>query len=131
MLERTIFIKAGSEAGTAFAVDYKGKMYLVTARHVVTGIPMKDATIQIRQEEMWKDYHTVRTIFPSSSDVDIAVLETDEKVAAPFTITGAGGVSGPTMGEQVWFLGYPLGYCQPLYKRQISSLYQKRYDVSD
>jgi hypothetical protein len=110
ILQRTIFIKAGSEAGTAFAVDYQGKMYLVTARHVVTGLPTtSNATIQAWQEEQWKDYHTVKTIFPSSSDVDIAVFETDEKVATPYSIQPTESTGGVTMGQQVWFLGYPWG----------------------
>lgn len=86
MLSRTIFVKYGDEGGTAFAVDYKGKIYLVTARHVVANIPNKNATIQIYQENQWKDYHIVKTIYPSSDDVDIAVLETEEKVPARKTL---------------------------------------------
>lgn len=80
ILQRTIFIKVGNEAGTAFCVDYQGKLYLVTAKHVVAGLPESKATIQVWRENQWKDYHTVRTLFPSSSDVDIAVFETEEKV---------------------------------------------------
>ena len=64
ILDGTIFIKAGNEAGTAFAVDYKGKQYLVTARHVIAGLPTSNATIQIWQDEQWKDYKTVKTLFP-------------------------------------------------------------------
>jgi S1-C subfamily serine protease len=118
MLDRTIFIKAGNEAGTAFAVDYKGKMYLVTARHVIAGLSTQNATIQIHQEEQWKDYHTVKTIFPSSSDVDIAVLETEEKVANPYTVTARAGIA--TMGQQVWFLGYPWGIASHFTNRKIA-----------
>src|SRR5271165_792754 len=79
MLQRTMYIKAGEVAGTAFTVDYQGKMYLITARHVVAGVPTRDAIIQIWQQEQWKNYHTVQTIFPSSDAVDIAIFETDEK----------------------------------------------------
>jgi S1-C subfamily serine protease len=108
MLSRTIFIKAGNEAGTAFSIDYEGKMYLVTARHVVSDLPRENATIQIWQQEQWKDYHTVKTIFPSSNDVDIAVFETSEKVEKPYAVT-VGEESGAYMGQQVFFLGYPFG----------------------
>jgi hypothetical protein len=83
ILSRTIFIKAGNEKGTAFAVDYKGRQYLVTARHIVAGIPISNATTQIWQDEQCKDYKTVKTLFPASSNVDIAVFETDEKASAP------------------------------------------------
>jgi hypothetical protein len=108
ILQRTLFIK-GSEYGTAFTVDYQGKMFIVTARHVVAGLPESKATIQVWQEDQWKDYHTIRTIFPASSDVDIAVFETEEKVVGPYQVTSGWETGGVTMGQQVWFLGYPYG----------------------
>jgi hypothetical protein len=106
VLNRTILIKVGNTYGTAFAVDYQGKKFIVTARHVVAGLPDSKATIQMWQSEQWKDYHTVRTLFPSSSDVDIAVFETEEKVPQPYSVSTAPG-GGLTLGQQVWFLGYP------------------------
>ncbi|MGB8888513.1 MAG: serine protease [Candidatus Korobacteraceae bacterium] len=109
ILERTIFIKAGNEEGTAFTVDYQGKMYLLTARHVVAGLPTTNATIQVWQDEHWKEYKTVKTIFPASSDVDIAVFETSEKVPTPYEIKPQDTSGVVTMGQQVWFLGYPFG----------------------
>jgi len=109
ILDRTIFIKAGNEAATAFAVDYQGKMYLLTARHVVGDLPTTNATIQVWQDEQWKDYRTVRTIFPADSAVDIAVFETDEKVATPYSLRPQDTTGTVTMGQQVWFLGYPFG----------------------
>jgi hypothetical protein len=112
MLQRTIFIKFGNESGTGFTVDYKGKVYLVTARHVASGVPLEGAVIQVFQQGQWKDYHTVRTLFPAVQDVDIAVFETNEKVAAPYAVQAMASDSktgGVTMGQQVWFLGYPFG----------------------
>lgn len=79
ILSRTLYISFGNEAGTAFKVDYQGKIYLVTARHVVAGAPEINAMIRIWQQDRWADYHTIRTIHPSSPEVDIAVFETDEK----------------------------------------------------
>jgi S1-C subfamily serine protease len=108
ILTRTLFIKAGSEAGTAFSIEYKGKLYLVTAKHVVAELPKTNATIQVMKSGKWTDIHTVRTLFPPSSDVDIAVFETDEKIQ-PFEVLMAGADDSVTMGQQVWFLGYPWG----------------------
>jgi S1-C subfamily serine protease len=108
ILLRTQFIKGPSEEGTAFTVDYKGKVYIVTARHVVAGVPMQNATIQEWRDGEWKDYRTVKTIYPSSSDVDIAIFETTETVDKPFSIS-AYSDTGATFGQQVWFLGYPFG----------------------
>ncbi len=42
ILNRTFLIKAGNEGGTAFAVDYESKLYIVTAKHVVAGLPHVD-----------------------------------------------------------------------------------------
>lgn len=100
-------IRGGLE-GTAFSIDYQGKLYIVTARHVAAGLPQTGATIKVRKSGQWVDVHTVRTLFPPSSDVDIAVFETDEKIPQPYGITPAGEGS-VTMGQQVWFLGYPWG----------------------
>jgi hypothetical protein len=42
ILQRTLYIKVGNIVGTAFKVDYKGRVYLITARHVVTALPAID-----------------------------------------------------------------------------------------
>jgi S1-C subfamily serine protease len=107
LLQRTFFIKVGNVTGTAFTIDYLGKLYFVTARHVVAGVPKRNAIIQVRQAGQWEDLHTVKTLLPPSSDADIAVFETDKKVPQPFTVTTLGKTGGVTMGQQVWFLGYP------------------------
>lgn len=109
ILQRTFFIKVGNEAGTAFAIDHEGKIFLVTARHVVGSLPEEGAVIQIMRSNKWEDYKTVRTLFPAMKDVDIAVLETPEKVTKEFEIKPAAENQGPTMGQQLWFLGFPWG----------------------
>lgn len=116
ILTRCLFIKIGNEAGTAFQIDYKGKLYLVTARHVVSGVPERDATIQIYQAGVWKDYHTVRTIYPSSADVDIVVFETNEAAAQQFGVKPMAKDDQIAMGQQLWFIGYPFGLGSPVGK---------------
>jgi hypothetical protein len=110
ILDRTLYVKTPAGTGTAFKLDYNGKMYLVTARHVVAGLPTERATLQVWKTDKWEDYPTVRTLLPPSAHADIAVLETDEKVLQPYQITVAGPTEGGvTFGQQVWFLGYPWG----------------------
>jgi S1-C subfamily serine protease len=109
ILQRTFFIRGPSEAGTGFTVDCKGKVYLVTAKHVAAGLPQNGATIQVWQRESWADYKTVRTLYPESEDVDIAVFETSETVPKPYEVAMSTGASNVTMGQQVWFLGFPWG----------------------
>lgn len=107
MLMRTMLIDTGTKYGTAFKIDYQGRIYLVTARHMVEGMPTSKATFHVWKENRWQDLTTVRTLFPKSSDVDIAVLQTDEKIAQPYQITADDTGGGVTFGQQVWFLGYP------------------------
>jgi S1-C subfamily serine protease len=118
---RTIFIKqkGSNEGGSAFTLDYKGKLYLITARHVIEGIARSGAIIEVRRSNKWEDYHTVKTLYPSSADADIAVFESDETAAQPFGIAPAAGASttaGVTFGQQVWFIGYPFGMSSVLAK---------------
>jgi hypothetical protein len=108
ILSRTFMIKVGNEVGTAFKVDYQGKVFLVTARHLAAGLPETAATFQFFQSGGWQDFHTLKTLFPHSNDVDIAVFETNEKLAQPYVIECTG-TSGATMGQQVFFLGFPYG----------------------
>jgi hypothetical protein len=108
ILHRTMLIKIGNLYGTGFKVDYQGKIYVVTARHLVVGLPDTNATIQVWEQGQWRDYHTLRTIFPSSADVDIAVFQTEETVSQPYTIKPESDeTGGTTFGQQVWFLGFP------------------------
>jgi S1-C subfamily serine protease len=113
ILSRTVFIKlkGSNEGGSAFALDYKGKLYLVTARHVIEGVAKSDAIIEVRRSDKWEDHLTVRTLYPSSADADIAVFETNETAAQPFEIAPMGipTTAGVTFGQQVWFIGYPFG----------------------
>src|SRR5262245_11642907 len=81
ILERTFMIKIGNDYGTAFTIDYGGKIYLVTARHNVANLPASQATLEILRSGKWVVLKTVKTLLPSSQDVDIAVFETEESAA--------------------------------------------------
>jgi hypothetical protein len=107
ILERTMFIKTPNGTATAFKVDYRGKVYLVTTRHIVAGLPATRATIQVREVEEWEDLHTIKILFPKSADVDIAVLETEELMGEPYHISMAREPGGVLLGQQVWYLGFP------------------------
>ncbi len=109
IMARTGFIKWGNEAGTAFTVDYQGRLYLITARHVVAGVPDTNAVLQVRAGDKWVEYKTTKTIYPESPVVDIAIFATDDKPPQHFEIEPMSGASGVTLGQQVWFIGYPYG----------------------
>jgi len=107
ILNRTLFIKTDTREGTAFAIDRNGKVYLVTARHMVEGLPTENPSIKIRKGNDWQDFHPLKILFPENPDVDIAVFTTDQKAEKPYYIGLAGDHGGVTLGQQVWFLGYP------------------------
>lgn len=109
ILQRTLLIKVGDRTGTAFTIDHNGGLYVVTARHVAAGLPNTNAVFQLWRANKWEDVRTVKTLFPRSTDVDIAVFETGERTGQPFQVAMSGQDEGPTMGQQVWFLGYPFG----------------------
>jgi len=94
ILGRTHMIKVGEAQGTGFGVEYKGKLYFVTARHVVADLPSKDAVLEVMKAGTWTKVHTIRTFFPRSPEVDIAVFETDEKIPEPYKILMATGNDG-------------------------------------
>ncbi len=106
ILARTFLVRIGNEQGTAFGIDHSGLFYLITARHVAAGLPSPGGMIQIRKKGEWINYPIAKVIYPSSDKVDIAILKTTEKAAQPFGIQCMKD-SGATMGQQVWFLGYP------------------------
>lgn len=111
ILARTLLMKndVTNSYGTAVIVEHKGVAYLVTARHMVERLPVTKAPIEVWLDNEWKTIQTVKTIFPSSNDADIAVLKTNEKIPKPYEITPTADNEGGgfTMRQQVWFLGYP------------------------
>ena len=115
MLSRTAAIRlmrpdGSAEQGTAFAIAHNGKLYEITARHVVKGVSEQNPTnVQIRQGSEWRMLPIKRVIYPSSADVDIAILETSTPPTQPFSVETMSEADKATVvfGQPVWFLGYP------------------------
>jgi hypothetical protein len=71
ILQRTFLVKVGNSTGTAFTIDYRGAVYLLTARHVAASLPEIKPVFQIWRDNKWEDVHALRRILPASDDVDI------------------------------------------------------------
>jgi hypothetical protein len=110
IMSRTHLIKWGNETGTAFTLEFQGRIYLITAKHVVAGVQDTNAVLQIRAGNKWEDYQTTKTIYPQSPDVDIAIFATNETSSHPYWVETMGDASGVTLGQQLWFIGYPYGF---------------------
>jgi len=107
MLVRTLYIKAGNKSGTSFLIDYRGKSYFVTAKHVVSDLPRKGAKFQVFRQQDWKDV-TADVLEPHNNEVDIAVLD-PKWDATPSDWAPELSSGSVNMGGQVYFLGYPFG----------------------
>src|SRR5207244_10924895 len=51
VLFRVLYIKVGDFTGSAFTIERGDKQYLITARHMLEGLPRNDASIQINLQE--------------------------------------------------------------------------------
>ncbi len=103
IFQRTLLIRSGTEMATAFKLDQGGRIYLVTTRHFGKNLPPNNAVVQVWHGQ-WNDLQTVRTLFPASKDVDLAILETGERIAKPYAVVRSSEVL--TTGQQVWFMGW-------------------------
>ena len=103
IFQRTLLIRSGDEPATALKFDQGGRIYLVTTRHFGKHLPLNEAVVQVWRDQTWNELHIVRTLFPASKNVDLAILETSERVAKPYAVVKSSEVL--TTGQQVWFMG--------------------------
>ena len=111
IFQRTLLIRSGKEQATAFKFDQGGRVYLVTTRHFGKNLPRKNAVVQFWRNRAWNELQTVRTFFPASPDIDLAVLETSEQLATPYKVVRSEEVL--TTGQPVWLLEGPILFKLP------------------
>lgn len=104
IFQRTLLIRKGHEQATAFKFDQGGRIYLVTTRQFGKNLPLNNAVVQVWHDQTWNELQTVRTLFPASKDVDLAILETGERIAKPYAVVKSEEVL--TTGQPVWFMGW-------------------------
>jgi hypothetical protein len=112
VFRRTIFIRSGNAEATAFRFDQAGRIYLVTTGHFGKSLPLTNAVVQVWHNQAWNDLRTVRTLFPANKEVDLAILETDERIARPYTVVNSSEVL--TTEQSVWFMGWPGAFKLPV-----------------
>lgn len=105
ILYQVFEIRHGNTMGSSFVLKYKGKSYLITARHVVEGLPNKDAEVEILRDGYWNKLR-VAILVPKNPEVDIAVLQTRVEVM-PTALDTTPESNDALVGQQVYFLGFP------------------------
>lgn len=105
VLYRVLRIRAGAGTGSAFTIEVDGRQYLITARHNLEGFGA-EGEVDLWIEGRWTR-SPARAIYPAREVVDIAALDLGRPItiAYPLAATSA----GLTLGQQVYFLGYPYG----------------------
>jgi S1-C subfamily serine protease len=105
VIYRVLKIKTPTNTGSAFTIEVDGKQYLITARHLLEGFG-SEGDVDLWMEQRWSRVH-VRAIYPAKESVDIAALDPGRPVTVTFPLEATAG--GLTLGQQVYFLGFPFG----------------------
>jgi hypothetical protein len=105
VLYRVLRLRAGTATGSAFTIEVDAKQYLITARHVLKDFGA-EGEIELWMEGRWVKMKA-RAIYPSKASVDIVALDLGKPVTIDFPLPASSG--GLTLGQQVYFLGYPHG----------------------
>lgn len=105
VLYRVLRLKTATSTGSAFTIEVDEKQYLITARHLLKGFG-SEGEVELWIEGRWTK-RKARAIYPSKEIVDIAALDLGGPVTVTFPLEPSSG--GMTLGQQVYFLGYPYG----------------------
>jgi hypothetical protein len=105
VLFRVLRIRTATATGSAFTIEVDGKQYLITARHLLEGFG-SEGEIELWIQGRWSKMRA-RAVYPAKEAVDIAALDLGRQVTVTFPLEPSSG--GLTLGQQVYFLGYPHG----------------------
>jgi hypothetical protein len=105
VLGRVVEIRSGAATCSAFTIEVDTKQYLVTARHCTKGVT-NAKQIDVRLGDVWQPLEG-QIILPTNPDVDIAAIPLPR--ARTITYEFEPTSSGMTVGQPVYFLGYPSG----------------------
>ena len=127
-LQRVFQVRSGNNSGTAFALDIDGRQYLASALHVVE-VSTRAASLDIYCGNVWRTF-PVNTV-GANLESDVAVFALQERIVGPdlnIEINSAGCIAG----QEVFFLGFPLGirghpvgpgFPIPVIKRGVAALF--------
>lgn len=111
ILRNVFYIRVGKNTGTCFCINYRGKKYLVTAKHMVK----KEDTIDIDiLKNGTYEHQKAKVFFSDNDEVDIIVLQVtiDETIKGINILKEQPNVEA---GQEMYFLGFPFGMVQGEY----------------
>lgn len=89
---------------TGFTLEVDGRQYLITAKHVVTGMAAEDA-IEIRKGDQWSQVKV--KVLRCDDPIDIAVLVPPKQLTVDFPLEST--MDGIRYAQDVYFAGFPYG----------------------
>lgn len=103
---RVFMISCGDRQGTAFSIEVGARQYLVTARHVVESLGNHEH-LEVFTKQGWKTLQ-VSVHICKLDDADTAVLAATQLLSKPLPVE-LSGMNGIVWGQDLYFLGFPLG----------------------
>src|SRR5690554_3132819 len=101
VIQRVFHLMYGEGTGTCFTIDYEGKQYFVTAKHVVEGLKSNDI-VKIYYRNEWAQ---TRVNVVGHHDVaDVSVFSIEILISAYAMEPSSNGL---TYGQDTYFLGFP------------------------
>lgn len=103
VLGRTVSIRVGSVAGTAFTLDVDGRQYLVTAKHVVASVDnAMRVGIDVQRKSLWSPIQVI--VYKCDDPVDVAILIPPAQVTPDLPLEPD--ATGLSLGQDAYFVGY-------------------------
>lgn len=103
VIYRVVRIRTAGGTGSAFTIEVDGRQYLITARH---NLRQFTGTIDLWIGGQWTRA-SGRAIYPARETVDVAALDLGRPITVTYPLEPT--AAGLTLGQQVYFLGYPFG----------------------
>jgi S1-C subfamily serine protease len=105
IIRRVFYVKYGEQTGTIFSIDYEGRQYLVSAKHIFEGAG-GEFDLEIFHDNGWKRLSVKLTGHSQLGDISVMsaqnLLTSSELKAEPSS-------ADMQYGQDVYFLGFPLG----------------------
>lgn len=101
VIQRVFHIKHGQGTGTCFAIDHENKQYLVTAKHVVSGLKDNE-TVELYFNGNWVKVSV--KLIGHHGTADVSVFAIDTLLAVHKMEPSSNGI---IYGQDTFFLGFP------------------------
>lgn len=116
IIGRVLRISVGTACGSSFTMECNGIQFLITAKHLFEPMGYPTQTkINILQDGGYKNYN-VEIRYPNSPNIDIAIMKINPYQAITPFFENENTTSGMSLGQDVYFLGFPYNYDSLLQK---------------